>query len=477
MLLVIHLSVILFKPMPFSMTNIKHIITLVSVAAIGFSAQGSPSLNCLIKRDSTRLIKRDTGSRWSIHFQTTAIDQYHGKFRSPYSGGNSLQDTDEQDMSVTATIFMGCRLWRYGAIYLNPELAEGRGFSGANGIAGFPNAEIYRVGNPYTLPYIARAYFQQSFALSGSRDTVLTNDVNQVTQLVPINRVTVTAGRFSLADFFDRNPYANDPRSQFMNWVLMNNGAWDYPANTRGYDYGLVIQLIKLNWYSQISGALEPFEANGAIMDPNFSKTFGINFESGCTYHIKNRKGGISLLLYMNQNRGGNYTTAVEEAQQRLANALEVDNLTAYNGNKKYGLGLNWNQQISEYIALFARIGWNNGQNATWTFTPIDRTFTPGINFDGALWHRKNDNFGTAFIINGISSSHLAFLNAGGYDFMIGDGKLPDYAPEAIFETYYNLQMHEHLYLAPDFQFVLNPAYNADRGPVAIFSLRVHAEF
>ncbi|NNM93974.1 MAG: carbohydrate porin [Bacteroidia bacterium] len=420
---------------------------------------------------------RDSSSRFTIHFQTTAIDQYHGKFRSPYSGANSLMDTNEQDMSVTATLFMGMRLWRYGAFYCDPELAEGSGLSGARGLAGFTNAEVYRVGKPFTLPYIARAYYQQHIALPGSRDTMLADDVNQVAQPVPDRRLTFSAGKFSLADFFDRNPYANDPRSQFMNWVLMNNGAWDYPANTRGYDYGMVVQLIERRWYVQASGALEPYMANGPILDPNFTKTFGLTFESGCTYNIKGKQGGIALLLYLNQNRGGVYSEAVQMAQQGIPDALNVDNLTAYNGNKKYGIGINWNQKVSEYIALFARLGWNDGQNATWAYTPVDRTITPGVNIDGALWHRKTDNIGLACIVNGISANHIAFLNAGGYDFMIGDGKLTNYAPETIMECYYNWQFHPHLFLAPDFQYVINPAYNADRGPVAVYSLRVHAEF
>ncbi len=110
---------------------------------------------------------KDTGSRWSFHFQLTAIDQYHGKFHAPYSGKNSLLDTTEQDMSVTSTIFLGLRLWKYASIYCNPEISGGKGFSGTTGIAGFPNGEIYRVGNPVTQAYIVRGYFQQSFGLPG----------------------------------------------------------------------------------------------------------------------------------------------------------------------------------------------------------------------------------------------------------------------------------------------------------------------
>jgi high affinity Mn2+ porin len=228
----------------------------------------------------------------------------------------------------------------------------------------------------------------------------------------------------------------------------------------------------------ELSDALEPVTANGPYMDPNFTKTFGVTWESGFTYKVKDKLGGLSLLLYMNQNRGGNYMDAIAVYNQtHNPEALDVDTVSAYNGNKKYGFGLNWYQQAGKYIGLFARVGWNNGQNASWTFTDVDQTFTPGISINGELWHRKTDTFGAALIVNGISTAHRDFFNAGGYSFIIGDGQLPHYAPEEIFETYYNVKLFERLYCAVDYQYAQNPGYNADRGPVGIYSARVHVEF
>ncbi len=422
-------------------------------------------------------IRKDTGSRWSFHYQATVIDQYHGKFKAPYSGQNSLQDTTENDMSVTSTIFLGYRLWKYGAIYCNPEISGGKGFSGTTGIAGFPNGEIYRVGNPVTQAYIARGYFQQSIALKGSHDTLLTDDANQVSQYLPTKRITFSAGKFSLADFYDNNPYSHDPRTQFMNWVLMDNGAWDYPANTRGYTYGLVVQLIEPTWYTQLSDALEPLQANGPIMDPNFTKAFGLSWESGFTFKAHGKTGGVSLLLYMNQNRAPYYEQAVEAAKEGVPGALNIDNDSVYNGDKKYGVGINFNYPICQNIGFFIRAGWNDGKTGDWAFAEVDQTITPGLVFDGSIWKRKGDNFGIALIANGLSKEHRDFENAGGYQFIIGDGKLPNYAPEEVLETYYQFKFFEHLYFAADYQFVSNPAYNADRGPVSIYSVRVHIEF
>lgn len=362
--------------------------------------------------DSTKKLS-DRG--WLFHYQVTLIDQYHGYFHAPYSGHNSLQDTTELDMSVTTTFFIGRRLWKYAAVYLDPEVSGGKGFSGTTGIAGFPNGEIYRVGNPAPQPYIARCYLQQSFALPGSHDTMMDDDKLQVAQLLPTKRITLSAGKFSLADFYDDNAYSHDPRSQFMNWVLMDNGAWDYPANTRGYTYAFVAQLITPKWHINLSDALEPVYANGPDLDWNLGKSFGLTAEVGYDYKINGRDGGISVLLYLNQNRAGNYENAVADYETGNLNALRIDSLSAYNGNKKYGVGLSWDYPIGKYIGVFARAGWNDGKTGTWAFTEVDQTFTPGVSFDGKMWHRKDDNFGIAYIINGLSKEHRDFENAGGY--------------------------------------------------------------
>ena len=422
-------------------------------------------------------IKKDTGSGWSFHFQLTTIDQYHGYFHSPYSGHNSLQDTIEQDMSVTSTLFIGRRLWRYAAVYFNPEISGGRGFSSTTGIAGFPNGEIYRVGNPTPAAYVARCYFQQSFALPGSHDPFSSEDKNQVNQFLPDKRLTFSVGKFSLGDFYDNNPYSHDPRSQFMNWVLMDNGAWDYPANTRGYTYAFVAQVITPKWFLTLSDALEPLVANGPDFDWNIGKTFGITAEAGYNYKVNDRDGGISVLLYLNQNRAGNYENAIANYNAGDLNALRIDSLTAYNGNKKYGIGINWNHPIGKYIGVFVRAGWNDGKTGTWAFTEVDQTFTPGVSLNGAMCHRKKDTYGAALIIDGLSKQHRDFENEGGYQFIIGDGKLPNYSAEEIFETYYQTVFFNRFFLAFDYQYVQNPGYNADRGPVSIGSVRVHIEF
>lgn len=62
------------------------------------------------------------------------------------------------------------------------------------------------------------------------------------------------------------------------------------------------------------------------------------------------------------------------------------------------------------------------------------------------------------------------------YQGAIGDGKLPNYSPETIIEAYYQIQLDRRLNCTLDYQGVLNPAYNRDRGPVNFGGIRIHFE-
>ncbi len=146
-------------------------------------------------------------------------------------------------------------------------------------------------------------------------------------------------------------------------------------------------------------------------------------------------------------------------------------------GRSKYGIGLNIEQELSDNVGMMFRAGWNDGHNETWMFTEIDQSVSAGIVYDGKAWNRAGDNHGIAVLANGISAEHRPYLKAGGYGFLIGDGNL-NYAPESIAEAFYSFSLPAyHLQLSPDYQFVLNPAYNKDRGPVHVVAIRIHSEF
>jgi len=421
----------------------------------------------------------DSSSRFNLHFQLTTIDQWHGNFPSPYQGLHSLSPNPENDMSLTTTLFFGMRLWKYGELYFNPEAGGGQGFSGASGIAGFPNGEIYRVGNPTPTAYVGRIYWTQYIPLKGSKNTFIDDGQNQIRDSVPGKCFKFIVGKYCLADFFDNNTYSHDPRTQFMNWSTMSNGAWDYPANTRGYTWSALIgfQNIKndkgFTWLAD--AALEPTYANGPNLDWNIGKTIGLTTEA--TYTFK-KMCTIRLLVYDNITRAGNYEQAIAAYKAGLVDTLNVNSPSAYNGNSKYGVGISFDMALSSHVGIFARLGWNDGQTASWAFTEIDRTALAGVSFSNIFPKKLNNTFGICCVVNGISQAHQDFLAAGGYGFIIGDGYLFYYAPEVIGEAYYNIQLTQNMALAVDYQYVQNPAYNPQRGPVpVILSGRVHITF
>ncbi len=419
-------------------------------------------------------------SSWNFHFQLTVISQAHSGFRSLYSGENSLADTTEFGAtSITTTLFMGRKLWNGAAFYFDPELSGGRGLSYSVGVAGAFNGETYRIGDPEPLVSIARAYFQQNIALGNTGYENIDDDVNQFGGKIPSSRITISAGKFSISDFYDKNNYSHDPRSQFLNWSLMSNGAWDYPANTKGYTLGFVAELIKPGWSVRISSVAVPKIANHREMEYVFGKAHSETFEFEKKLNISKRNGVIRFLVSYSAERSPSYAEGLNALKTGDTFLLDVISGNAENnvyGGKKFGLGLNLEQEITNDISSFARVGWNDGKYVTWAFTEIDQTAHAGLSIKGTGWKRNDDVVGIAFDVNGISSEHREFLKNGGYGFIIGDGNL-NYGHEAIVETYYSAKLHENFWLTFDYQFVNNPGYNKDRGPVNVFSARAHIAF
>jgi len=418
---------------------------------------------------------KDSTEKWSQHFQLTVIDQSHNSFNAAYSGNNSLSSSHEEALSITATLYLGRKLWKNASVYFNPEVSGGSGVSEARGVAGFPNGETFRIGSPAPALYMGRLFYRQYIPLSDSRDLV-DADANQLREYVPRKRIVITAGKFALSDFFDNNAYAHDPRSQFMNWALMSNGAWDYPANTRGYTDGLVLEYINPSWAIRAAGTLVGTYANGPEFDYNYFKAHGQTIEFSKFTDLNGHKGTISLLAYRNVTKAPAYRDVINNYLNKSDVSLDVVNGKNY-GGVKYGFGINAGQELSKDLGVFLRAGWNDGKTATWAFTEIDRTLSFGFNYKGVAWHRPDDTFGFAADINGISQDHRDFLAAGGYGFLIGDGKLTNYKTEKIVEAYYSARFNSNLYVSADYQYVANPAYNADRGPVSFFSIRAHVEF
>ena len=409
---------------------------------------------------------------WNIHAQTTFLPQAYPAIRSPYASPFSLPGGGQLQATWTTTAFLGVRLWQGGEFYFNPELAQGFGLNGTLGLAGFSNGEAQKAGAPFPTIRPQRYYIRQTFGLGGEQEDVA-DGPNQLAGKRDIDRVTMILGRFAVGDFFDNNTYAHDPRADFMNWAIWSSAAYDFPADLPGYTTGAVVELNRKNWAVRVGAFEVPSAPNS---DTLTLKTGGTVVEFEERHTIFDHPGKLRLGAFANSGNTGNYREALAIAAADPA--LDINDVMASirHTNLKYGFYANLEQEVAPDIGLFARASWNDGQNEILSFTDIDRSVSGGLSIKGSRWGRANDTIGIGGAINGLSASHRDFLAAGGTGLLIGDGRL-NYSPERILETYYSLKLNNWSALTFDYQFVVNPAYNADRGPVSIFSGRLHGEF
>jgi hypothetical protein len=407
---------------------------------------------------------------WQLHGQATTVTQTHGDFASPYQGPNSLRPGTEWATSFTSTLMTGWRPWQGTEFYLDAEGAAGKGVSSVLGMAGAPNGETYRVGNPEFRGAIARVFLRQTWDLGGEAQKV-EDDPHQLGGSRSSRRLVVHAGKFSVMDVFDNNAYAHDPRTQFLNWTLMGHGAWDYPADTRGYTWGGAAELYWDAWVARFGRFAEPLEANQLEMDHGFARAHGDVVELEHDHTLGGLAGAIRLMGYRNTARMGDY----QESLQQAPAAPDITSTRAY-GRVKRGWGLNAEQALTADLGAFARWSWSDGHTESWAFTEVDRNLAVGLSLKGGAWTRPQDCLGTAFVQNGLSSDHRDYLAAGGLGFLLGDGRL-NYAPERIAEAYYALALGKAFTASLDLQRCWNPGYNADRGPVTLAALRLHFAF
>lgn len=410
---------------------------------------------------------------YNIHFQSTVIDQGHSRFRAAYSGPHSLQAAPESDVSVTSTLFLGWNPLKGTSFFLNPELSGGQGMSGALGVSGFPNGETYRIGNPQPVIKTARLYAQQVIGF-GEGTERMEDGPNQLPGIVPEKRLTLTAGKFGMMDWFDSNAYSHDPRSQFMNWNLANSGAWDYPADTFGYTWGGVAEYHVPSWAVRGAAVAEPTVANQVQMDRRIGKAFGLAVEGERQSPWENHKGTFRFLVYFNQAHMGNYDEALSQAQA-AGQTPDITQSRSYAHNK-YGFTSSDDLQLTDNLGAFMRLSWNDGRNETWAYTECDGSLALGLDWTATSWGRPKDHWGFAELGDVLSNSHRRYLADGGLGFQLGDGGM-HYGPEIITETYYSIRLKDWLKVSPDAQLLVNPGYNRSRGPVPVWGVRAHAEF
>lgn len=409
---------------------------------------------------------------WSARFQATYVYQSKPSFDAPYSGPNSVRPQHERSYSFTSTAYLGLRPWHGGELYFNPEAVQGVPLSNVAGLGGLTNGEMQKVAGAELKLYRARLFLRQTWGLGGGEERV-DADANQLAGSRDRNRVVLTAGNLAATDIFGLNEYAGDPRTQFLNWSFLTYGAYDYAADLRGYTWGAALEYYRDDWALRAGRFLQPAQSNGMRLDTRIFRSHGDQVEIERRHDIGGRRGKVQLLAFRNVAPMASFADAIAFGK---ASAATPDIASVRRSQTKIGWGLALEQAAGPDVGVFARFSMHDGKTETYAFTEIDRSLSAGVIVKGSRWGRSGDQAGVALARNGLSGSHRAYLAAGGTTFFLGDGRL-DYRPESIVETFYSLGLAKSAWLSVDWQHIRNPGYNADRGPVQVASLRLHAEF
>jgi len=412
----------------------------------------------------------DTESdRWEIHGQSTYLPQGYPSFPALYSGTNSLSPSTQAKATWSNSLFLNARLWDGGEVYYNPELLQGFGLNDTVGAAGFPNGEAQKSNFPYPHYNTSRLFVRQTFGFGGEQEELASGQL-QLAQKVDISRLTVQAGKFAVIDVFDGNAFAKDTRKDFMNWSLWAPGAFDYSADKVGLTYGVTAELNQKQWALRGGYFLMVAESNSNHFDTRVGERGQYAIELETRFSLLGQPGKLRTMGWVDSANMGSFRETLDNP------ALNLDIAQTRRGRLKVGYVVNLEQAITEDIGLFGRWSWNDGKTETLAFTDINSSLAGGLSIKGTKWGRPDDVVGIGGAVNAISQDYRDFLAAGGLGVLIGDGAL-NYRKERILEAYYAYSVNKNVTLTADYQLITNPAYNADRGPVSIFSGRLHAEF
>jgi high affinity Mn2+ porin len=432
-------------------------------------------------------------TRYLLAGHINIVFQAHPGFHSPYEGINSLLSRGEYKTSLLGTLYTGFKLYsnpRYDTDFIfDMESAGGRGVSEALGLAGFTNLDVVRNPSLGPKPYIARIQMHQTIGLTSKLIDGQRTQFSLAAK-VPERRFDLRAGKLSLPDVMDQSAVGSDSHLQFLNWTVDNNGAWDYAADTRGYTYGVIAEYDDVDWSVRYAIALMPTVANGVDLQWNLRRARGENYEAEyrktpfallpARLLDPKLKGTVRLLGFVNHANMGDYREAIDAAllarAEGDANAVPVITAHAPGTTVKYGVGLNFEQELPADVRVFGRFGWNEGAHESYAYTETDQTFELGGDLAGNRWSRPNDKFGVVGVSNALKHYHQEYLAMGGHGFLLGDGAL-SYAREDILEAYYNAHDWRGLFTAFDVQLIAHPGYNEARGPVAMFTVRTHVDF
>jgi high affinity Mn2+ porin len=408
----------------------------------------------------------------NFHGQFTFLEQAYPAFRSPYQGPNSLPGGGQGRETSDGSLFAGVRLWKGAEVWINPEIDQGFGLANTLGVAGFTSGEAYKIGQAYPYARLPRAFIRQTIDLGGATEKVEAGTA-QFAGSQTANRLVLTIGKLSVVDIFDTNKYAHDPRTDFLNWAIVDTGTFDYAADAWGYTYGAAAEWYQGDWAVRAGVFDLSIVPNSADLDPTF-KQFQSVGEIERRYTLWNHPGEIHVTGFLTRGRMGTFADAIALAAI-TGGPADIAAVRRY--QSRAGVSMNIEQEIMSDLGAFMRAGWADGTKEPYEFTDIDRTVAGGVSIAGKRWDRPDDTIGIAGVLNHIAPVHQAFFNAGGLGILIGDGQLPHPGYEEIVEAYYSYALTASMRVSLDYQFVANPGYNTDRGPVNVFAGRLHWQF
>jgi high affinity Mn2+ porin len=409
---------------------------------------------------------------WAVHGQATFVEQFHPAFRSPYAGPSSMFGGAQGRETLDATLYLGVRPWAGGEAWADMEMDQGFGLSNTLGAAAFPSAEAYKVGRSAPYGRLQRLFFRQTFDLGGEEQDVK-SEANQLGGSHTADTLVFTGGKLSVTDIFDTNTYAHEARGDFLNWAIVDAGAFDYAADAWGYSYGLAAEWNFDDW--TLRGGLFDLSRvpNTTELETGFSQ-FELVGELERRIALWGHDGKIKLLAFVNRGRMGAYKDAVALA---ALNRLPADTALVRRYRSRPGGSFNLEQGITEDMGFFLRASLNDGSQETYEFTDMNRSVSTGFSLKGTSWQRGEDTVGVAIETSAVSRPAQSYLAAGGLGLLIGDGRLTRYRDEQVMEAYYDAELIRGVNAALDYQLIANPAYNADRGPISVLGLRLHGEF
>jgi len=444
-------------------------LALPAAAQQGGSPGGSPGDGDeALFPDLAARQKRLEEAGWLLHGQATFVLQGHPAFRSPYRAEGSLRPGAQAANTLSTDLVIGRRLWEGAEAVVDLSVTRGFGLSNSTGVAAFPNNEAFRLGSAEPTFFVPRAFLRQTIALSPDTEEN-ESDPLRFDRPLPRERLTLTIGKFSVWDIFDRSAYAHDARTQFLNWALVGAGAMDYAADARGWTNGAAAEWENGTWALRAGAFQVSRRVNGLFLDPAPTRAYQLLGEVDRFTTLNGRPGAVRLILGLSRTRQSRWSE-IDPADP------ETFQLSAAGYRLKRMAALTLEQALTDTLGAFARLSWNDGRTQNWMFTEMDRAVSAGLSLKGASWGRPGDTVGLGGNVGWISAGRRRYLQAGGIGFITGDGALRG-GPEYIAEAYYDAAVAPGLNLALDVQHAVNPAYNRDRGPVTFLALRMRAAF